>query len=236
MSSAIDPVTAPGTDASAAAATAESLRPRLTGGQRASAILGGIVGHTIFAIGWFGFGFVLVGALFSAVIGGLLRSLLGRADSEAITNVLDRAGVIVWILLLVFTVGAVAFMALGIMVSGAILRRGDVHRPWRTTWTAVLVAAAVDIPAFWIAISISTLVADSGAAVVVLPPLFALLVVIVIGALCWWWMAHVNRPKAPVGATGSAVDARDDAREALEPLQQPAGSLGEQIAGDEPGR
>ena len=209
-------------------------RPGITGGQRASAILGGIVGHTIFAIGWFGFGFLLVGALFSAVIGGLLRSALGRTDSEAVLNLLDRAGAIVWIIILVFTVGAIAFMALGIMVSGAILRRGEVNRAWRTTWSAVLIAAAIDIPAFWIAVAVSTAVADSGASLVVLPPVLALVLVIVIGALTWWWMAHVNRPKAPIDAVVSGSG--DDGREALEPLEQATGSSGEQIAGNESAR
>ncbi len=151
----------------------------------------------LFAIGWFGFGFVLVGALASGIVGALLQALLGPVDSKTLQDILERAGIVVWIVVLIFAVGTVAFMALGIIVSTMILRKGDVNRPVATTWAAVVLAAIADIPAFWIAVLLASMAADSGAGLVVLPPVFALALVIVIGVCLWWWMAHVNRPKAP---------------------------------------
>lgn len=187
---------APIAEAPAAAPTGVGvppLRPRLTSGQRSTAILGGLVGHTLFALGWFGFGFLLIGALASAVVGTLLDSLVGPTDSEAVAGLLARAGAIVWIVLLLFTVGALAFMALGVITSGVILKRGEVHRPWITTWSAVALAAIADIPAFWIAVGVGVLVSDSASDLVLLPFLIALLLVVAIGVLLWWWVAHLNR-------------------------------------------
>src|SRR5690606_34526286 len=98
--------------------------PPLTGGQRASAILAGLSGHILFAIGWFGIAFVILGTIFSPLINDLLANLLGDVDAQRFTEILQRAGAVFWMLGLVYFVGSIAFVLFGIISSLLILRRG----------------------------------------------------------------------------------------------------------------
>jgi len=168
-------------------------RPRLSGGQRASAALAGLVSHTLFAIGWFGLGFVLI----AGALGGILRALLTQVDVDAIQHLFSSAGSVVWIVILVYGIGSLAFVVLACILSAAMLRRGDVHRPWGVTIVSVLIAAVIDFPIFLLGGLITRWTTDSEAGLVFLPPLFSLILVLATGALLWVWMAHVFRAKEP---------------------------------------
>ncbi|OJX70120.1 MAG: hypothetical protein BGO95_03655 [Micrococcales bacterium 73-13] len=185
--------------------------PRITGGQRASAILAGIAGHILFAIGWFGIAFVILGGAFSPLVNELLANLLGDADAQRFTEILQRASAMFWLLGLVFLVGSVAFVAFGVLASLLILRRGGVDKPGRVNWTSFLIAAIVDLPVFLLVLWLATLVTDDSAGLIWLPPVLALVLSAAIGIAVWWLMAHANRgaakprPPKPVKGTRPAA-------------------------------
>ncbi len=169
--------------------------PPITGGQRASAILAGIAGHILFAIGWFGIAFVFLGTLVSPLVNELLTNLLGDVDAKQLTDILQRASALIWLLGLVFIVGSAAFVVFGILSSLSILRRGGIDKPGRVNWTSFVIAAVVDLPIFLLALWLATLVTDNSAGLLWLPPVLALVLAAVIGVVVWWLMAHVNRGK-----------------------------------------
>lgn len=186
------------TSASGASASKPSRRgkePPITGGQRASAILAGLTGHLLFAIGWFGISFVILGPLVSGLVNDLLGNLVGDGDAEQLTSILQRAGALIWLLALVFLVGSLAFIAFGVLTALLILRRGAVDKPGRVNWTSFVIAAIIDIPVFLLVLWLATAVTDGSAGLVWLPSVLALVLAAVIGVVVWWFMAHVNRGK-----------------------------------------
>ena len=179
--------------ASPVAKPAKPAGPPITGGQRASAILAGLAGHVLFAIGWFGIAFVLLGAAISPLVNELLANLLGDVDARQLTEILQRASALIWLLGLVFLVGSAAFVVFGVLVSLLLLRRGGVDKPGRVNWTSFVIAAVVDLPVFLLTIWLATLVTDNSAGLLWLPPVLALVLAAAIGVAVWWLMAHVNR-------------------------------------------
>ena len=187
--------------------------PPITGGQRASAILAGLAGHILFAIGWFGIAYVILGFLVAPLIADLLSNLLGDADAARFTEILSRASALFWLLGLVFFVGSAAFIVFGIISSFLILKRGGVDKPGRVNWSAFLIAAVLDLPLYLLTLWVTTLVTDDSAGLLWLPPVLALILAAAIGVAIWWWMAHVNRgvpkpkPEKPTkpGAAPKAV-------------------------------
>jgi len=169
--------------------------PPIRAGQRASAILAGLAGHTLFAIGWFGLSFVVLGVAVSPLVNELLANLLGDVDAQTFTAILARAGALLWLLGLVFLVGSLAFIVFGVLASLLILRRGEVDKPGRVNWTAFVIAAVLDLPVFLLALWLATIITDDSPALLWLPPVLALLLCAAIGVAFWWWMAHVNRGK-----------------------------------------
>jgi len=136
--------------------------------------------------------------LLAGALGGVLDALLGEVDVEAIRRLLASAGSIVWIVILVFGVGSAVFVVLAVVLSRAMLRRGEVHRPWGVTAASLVIAAVIDFPIFLLGGLITRWTTDSEAGLVFLPPLFSLVLVLVTGALVWLWMAHALRARAPV--------------------------------------
>jgi hypothetical protein len=171
-------------------------QPPITGGQRASAILAGLAGHILFAIGWFGLSFVILGFLVAPLIADLLSNLLGDADAVRFTEIVTRASALFWLLGLVFFVGSAAFIVFGIISAFLILKRGGVDKPGRVNWSAFLIAAVVDLPLFLLTLWVTTLVTDGSAMLLWLPPVLALILAAAIGVVVWWWMAHANRGPA----------------------------------------
>lgn len=169
-------------------------RPALTGGQRASAMLAGLVSHTLFAIGWFGLGFVLI----AGALGGILHAFLSEVDVETLQRLFQSAGSIIWIVVIVFGVGSLFFVVLALTLSPQMLRRGGVPRPVGVTILSIIVAAIIDFPIFLFGGWLSHLTTNDQAGLVFLPPLFSLILVLVTGALIWWWIAHVFRAGEPV--------------------------------------
>lgn len=175
-------------------------RPPITAGQRANAILAGLAGHILFAIGWFGIAFVVLGTLISPLVNDLLANVLGDADAQRFTEILARASALFWLLGFVFLVGSVAFVVFGIISSMLILRRGGVDRAGRVNWTSFVIAAIIDLPVFLLALWLATVITDRSPGLLWLPPVLGLVLCAAIGVAVWWLMAHAHRgtptPKA----------------------------------------
>lgn len=173
----------------------------LTGRQVRSAVFAGILGHLLFAAGWIALGAVLLGGIIVGILGGAASSIGGLFSSEGIAGVFDQAGGIVGGVLLGLVIGALVLMVLGYLISGAILKRGTVRKPWGTTWTAVLIAALVDVPLLvaYFAIARST----EGIPFL----LIAFIGTVVIGILIWLWMTFAHRGSASAFADAKNVTA-----------------------------
>jgi len=174
---------------------AKAAQPPITGGQRASAILAGLAGHILFAIGWFGIAFVVLGAAIAPLVSELLANLLGDVDAQRFTEIIARASALFWLLGLVFIVGSIAFALFGILASLLILRRGGVDKPGRVNWTSFVIAGILDLPVFLLIVWLAVVVTDDSPGLLWLPPVLALVLAAAIGVAVWWLMAHANRGK-----------------------------------------
>jgi len=186
-------------------------RPRtpLTGGQRASAVLAGLAGHVLFAIGWFGIAFVILGGMLSPLVHELLGNLLGDVDADRFTEILGRASALFWLLGIVFFVGSLAFAAFGVLASLLILRRGAVDRAGRVNWSAFVVAAVLDLPLFLLVFWLAAVITEGSPDLVWVPPVLAFLLAAAIGVVVWWAMAHLYRGPVPPRPTKAAKPAGD---------------------------
>jgi ABC-type antimicrobial peptide transport system permease subunit len=156
----------------------------LTGGQVGAAFLAGIFGHLLFAAGWIILGVTLLGGTIAAILGGTLQSIGDGAE------IFGTAGGVLGGIVLGFLIAAVVLIVLSIVVSGLILRRGRVRKPWGTTWTAVIIAAIIDLPLIVAYFAIAR--ATDG-----LPfPLIAIIGTVVVGILVWLWMTWAHRGPA----------------------------------------
>lgn len=103
-----------------------------------------------------------------------------------------------------FAFGAL-LVATGILLSGFVLRRGGIHRPWGVTWAATGVSVAgayfaglVLAVVFSVIELVMPRVEDPVmVAVAVLASVLEPAVYVAIGAFSWWWMAHALRRPAP---------------------------------------
>lgn len=185
----------------------------LTGGQTGAAVVAGIFGHLLFAVGWIALGITLLGGIVAALLGGSLSSLGQLFSSEGINGVFDSAGGVLGSVVLGLSIASVVLIVISFVVSGLILRRGKVRKPWGTTLTAVIIAAIIDVPLIAVYVSIAR--ATDG-----LPFLaIALIGTVVIGILVWLWMTWAHRgPAAPVEAprrvepveTNPSIDVKRD--------------------------
>jgi hypothetical protein len=182
-------------------------KAKLTGGQVVAAIFAGIIGHVFFAAGWIALGFILLGGLLTAVLGGAIGSLTGLFDSETVDAVMGGAGGVVGGLVIGLGIGAVVIMALGVLFSWLILRAGKVRKPAATTWTSVIVVAILSLPLLLVYGAIAGNAADG-------QPRFTIVAIIgtvVVGVLVWLWMTWAHRGPASefaeqkATATGTAA-------------------------------
>jgi hypothetical protein len=176
----------------------------LTGGQVGASIFAGIFGHLLFAAGWIILGVSLLGGTIAAILGGTVQSIGDGAE------IFGTAGGVLGGIVIGFLIAAAVLIVLSIVVSGLILRRGKVRKPWATTWTAMIIAAIIDLPLIlaYFAIARST---DG------LPfPLIALIGTVVVGILVWLWMTWAHRGPAVVVApveatpTSPSIDVKRD--------------------------
>ena len=173
----------------------------LTRNQTQSAVIAGAVAHTMFQTGWFAFGMSLAALVAASLFGGLIGAVsrtFGGETSTILSGIGAGADVLFWVVI-AFVLASLILIGLSILVSGWMLSAAGLHRPWRTTFAAVGIAALVDIALFWIYLGIANLLTESPiAGPVLLTPVIALVGGIVIGSLLWWLMALANRGRVPV--------------------------------------
>ena len=196
----------------------------LTGRQRGAAVFAGIFGHLLFALGWLGLGFVLLGGglllLFGASIGGLAGAF---GDVQSISEFLGQAGQIMRVVGVVVGVIAFLLMLLGFLVSGWILKAGHVRKPWATTLSSVVIVAILDLPLFVLYLVIAGKLTDTRVSgPLFLGPFVFIIGTIVVGVLVWLWMTWGHRGPAlvveradgtPVAVTDSETVASIEAAE-----------------------
>lgn len=179
----------------------------LTRNQTQSAVIAGAVAHTMFQTGWFAFGMSLAALVAASLFGGLVSAVsnaLGGELSAVLWGIGAGADILFWVVI-AFVLASLILIGLSILVSGWMLSAAGLHRPWRTTFAAVGIAALIDIALFWIYLGIANLLTDSPiAGPVLLTPVIALVGGILIGSLLWWLMALANRERVPVAQAPAA--------------------------------
>ena len=191
------------------------MKAKLTREQLIAAVLAGLFGHVLIAIGWWSFGMLLVAALVVLVIGTLLSLLLGGANPiELLGDGAEGAGVLVVVAVVVAVIIGAGVLFAGIMVSRGILRRGQVRRPVAVTIRAALIAVAIDTVLFGIAASNAATTSDADRVGPFIGSGVLLLVgALVVGPLVWLWMTYAHR--------GPATEAIPPAQ-AAQPVVAPA--------------
>lgn len=220
-----------------------TVKPRLSGGQRVTAALAGILGFLLHSVGWalivaaLGLGSILN---FIAVA---IRNTGSSTDSDAAQRVFRQLSHAINIgiapLVIAGVVGAVLWV-LALFISRGILRRGGHHRPWAITWAGLgvgvlmsVILTAIGAVVVWIVVQVQIAQATSGLASgtvekvrQALQPLLDtatvsgivwLILSAVIGWLAWSWMAHALRPTVEQIA---AREARDQKRLGVEPAAE----------------
>ena len=92
------------------------MKAKLTREQLVAALLAGLFGHLLIAIGWWSFGMLLVAALVVLVIGTLLSLLLGGSNPiELLGESAEGAGTVVVIAVVVAVLIGAGVLFLGIM-------------------------------------------------------------------------------------------------------------------------
>lgn len=192
-----------------------AVRPPLTAEQKRGARWAGIVGFNLLGLGWLLFIIPVVLGLFAAFFTFVLDQI-GRSSSSRSTSYyqlrdfVDNANVTAWVIpLLILSLFGLAVWALGIFVSGRILKSHDVNHPWGVTWAATGIAIAAYPFVSWVgAIIVQIISAATDAAhapvwtmVAVTGGIGLVLGIVlncVIGWLAWWWMAHAMRAHSAV--------------------------------------
>jgi hypothetical protein len=212
-----------------------TVKPKLSGGQRVTAALAGILGFLLHSIGW---ALIVVALALGSIVNFIavaIRNTGSSTSSEAAARVFRQLSNAVNIgiapLVIAGVIGAVLWV-LALFISRGILRRGGHHRPWAVTWAGLGIAVlmswvlgAIGAVVVWIVVQVQIAQATRGLANGSVPkvrqalqPLVDtatvsaiawLVLAAVIGWIAWSWMAHALRPTVDQIADR---DARDQKR------------------------
>lgn len=177
--------------------------------QLVSTLIAGAVAHTLFQIGWFGFGMSLAGLVATALFGDLLDVIGDAIGSEAVPNLFASLGIgadiLLWVLVAML-VGSIVLVLLAVIASVSLLRLTEQRKPWPATWASLGVVAVLDLGLFWLYVWLATISTGSPiAGPLLLAPVFALIGGIAVGAGAWWGMSLVYRDKrGDTDAAGAA--------------------------------
>ena len=202
----------------------------LTSRQRGAAVFAGIFGHLLFALGWLGLGFLIIGGGLLLVFGASIGSLAGGVQS--VSDFLSQAGSIIKVVGVVFGVISFLLILLGFLVSGWILKAGAVRRPWATSLSAIAIVAVLDLPLYVLYLFIAGKLTDTKVSgPLFLGPFVFIVGTVVVGVLVWLWMTWGHRGPAlvveradgtPVAVTNSETVASIEASERVaEPIAAP---------------
>ncbi|EAR25594.1 hypothetical protein A20C1_04986 [marine actinobacterium PHSC20C1] len=162
----------------------------------------------LFSIGWLMLGFAALGGGITLLLGGTVTGVGGLfGEIPALAEFISGAGGVIGVIILIAAVLALIFVALGVLASGFILKRGAVRKPWKVTFQSLGIVALLDIPLFAVYLSIAAAVTDSSiGGPLLLGPVVGILGSAIVGAVVWWWMAWSRRGSASkfAGVTATA--------------------------------
>jgi MFS family permease len=182
-------------------------KAQLTGGQTVSAVLAGFFGNLFFTLGWTLLGFALFGSALFALAGASLNRVVGAyVEAEQLEQILTRTGGVLGVVAIIVGAGAVVLIAIGIVLSGVILRAGKARKPWAVTWASIGISALLSLPLFLLYAALA-LRRDSDAGFV----LVSFLGTSIVGILVWLWMTWARRGPAVTDPTVPAVDPAPEA-------------------------
>lgn len=182
-------------------------KAQLTGGQTVSAVLAGFFGNLFFTLGWTLLGFALFGSALFALVGASLNRVVGAyVEAEQLEQVLTRTGGVLGVVAIIVGAGAVVLIAIGIVLSGVILRAGKARKPWAVTWASIGISVLLSLPLFLLYATLA-LRRDSDAGFV----LVSFLGTSIVGILVWLWMTWARRGPAVTDPMVPAVDAAPEA-------------------------
>ncbi|MEO7124404.1 MAG: hypothetical protein ABI400_15085 [Lacisediminihabitans sp.] len=189
-------------------------RPPLTPRAKSGARWAGILGFNLMALGWF----VVITPVLLSVFAAFLTfvfdqmgrsSAVGNENYLQLRRIVETVNVNAWVLpLMLVTFVGIVIWAVGIFVSGRILKSHAVNHPWGVTWAATGIAIVASWILDWVCAAAVQLVivvtsavdsshwvgiAVGGALVCVV----AIVIHSIIGWLAWWWMAHAMRSSRP---------------------------------------
>ena len=182
-------------------------KAQLTGGQTVSAVLAGFFGNLFFTLGWTLLGFALFGSALFALAGASLNRVVGAyVEAEQLEQILTRTGGVLGVVAIIVGAGAVVLIAIGIVLSGVILRAGKARKPWAVTWASIGISVLLSLPLFLLYATLA-LRRDSDAGFV----LVSFLGTSIVGILVWLWMTWARRGPAVTDPMVPAVDAAPEA-------------------------
>lgn len=182
-------------------------KAQLTGGQTVSAVLAGFFGNLFFTLGWTLLGFALFGSALFALAGASLNRVVGAyVEAEQLEQILTRTGGVLGVVAIIVGAGAVVLIAIGIVLSGVILRAGKARKPWAVTWASIGISVLLSLPLFLLYATLA-LRRDSDAGFV----LVSFLGTSIVGILVWLWMTWARRGPAVTDPMVPALDAALDA-------------------------
>jgi|GEM_PF-1218694 len=186
-------------------------KAQLSNAQRGHSLIAGATANILFSTGWFLLGFVLLGGGIALVVGGTAKRASGLFEQiPQLNDLIARSGDIVGFAIVAIGILSLVFIALAAVVSGFVLKRGRVRKPWAVTFQSLGIVALLDIPLFLGFFAVAAAFSDSATSIIlVIEPLIRLIGSALVGALVWWLVAWMRRGSASkfagVTATASSI-------------------------------
>lgn len=176
-----------------------------------TAVLAGVFGHAVFALGWYVAGAVLIGWVFSAMLGsmvsGISQSLGGDEPVRELFHYLGGSSLVSGAGGVTLLLVGLSVMAAGCLMSRWVLVGGGVQSPWRVTLFSTALAALIDAALFWAFAALAEALSDGIGGFLLIFPVIAGVAAAGVGAAVWWAVA-----------TLSAARVHDRADASLEPV------------------
>jgi hypothetical protein len=193
-----------------------SPKASLTTSQGVSTIIAGIVGHFLFSLAWITLVLGVIGLLAKNVVFALIDTWISQLEltgdgGEGVVSFIETLRSALNTLSLVLIVSSAVSILIAFLISGGIMKAGNVRKPFGTTLSAMIIVAILDLGLFWLYLFIGLNASEETGFFPTYPIAFVIGTVVV-GALVWLWMAHLRRsPLSEVEATPAdpAIDRAD---------------------------
>lgn len=186
-------------------------KPPLGSTRRRAALTAGGIGFGLVGLGYAAVNYA-ISLLMQLAVAVALRSSAGLFLDED-TSEWDLVGLFsdlpgiteqnLWIVASLLTAGGIIVSVIGIVVSGIILKRRSVARPWGVTWSGVGIGTALYLVVTFTAGSVIGILLGLSGDEEIMDPMWMLIVstgvqvllCVIVGMFTWWWMAHALRSR-----------------------------------------